>query len=256
MESSMDPPTMPVAAARRIVSATVFSSSPKPFSRSALTGRSVAAAISVTCASIRSRPTWLSSTPMENANPALVVASASKPSFASIFAVPTSQGFGMMKASGRACSARNASAFCNWVLMACLACRPSGPQQGPGADHDETGAGDVLQHGRAHVLGDYSSGKHADSGRKDQGGGGRQKNRQLADRLVGSEQQGRELRLVAELGEENRSEDRRQQLQVHQRSSVVISGLRRFRIKPTNAMTRPIAAMATDRVNQMPDPFM
>src|SRR5688572_25048661 len=256
MESSMEPPTMPVDAARRIVSATVFSSSPNPFSRSALTGRSVDAAISVTCASIRSRPTWLSRTPIENANPALVVASASKPSFASIFAVPTSQGFGMMNASLRACSARNASAFCNWVLMDCLACRLSVPQQGPGADHDETGAGDVFQHGRAHVLGDDASGKHADPGRKDQGGGRRQKNSQLADRLVGGKQQSRELRLVAELGEEHRSKNRREQLQVHQRFPVVTSGLRLLRIMPTKAMNRPIVAMATDRVNQMPAPLM
>jgi len=45
------------------------------------------------------------------ARPRLVVASASKPIAASSFAVPASQGLGMMKAPGRACSARNSSAF-------------------------------------------------------------------------------------------------------------------------------------------------
>jgi hypothetical protein len=49
--------------------------------------------------------------------PRLVVASASNPIAASSFAVPASQGLGMMKALARACSARNASAFSIWVRI-------------------------------------------------------------------------------------------------------------------------------------------
>jgi len=58
--SSIEAPASPAAAASRIVSATVSGSSPKPFSRSALTGRSVARTMSAACASIRSRPIVLS----------------------------------------------------------------------------------------------------------------------------------------------------------------------------------------------------
>jgi hypothetical protein len=50
-----------------------------------------------------------------------VVASASNPIAASSFAVPASQGLGMMKALARACSARNASAFSIWVRIGKLA---------------------------------------------------------------------------------------------------------------------------------------
>src|SRR5947199_330837 len=51
------------------------------------------------------------------ARPRLVVASASKPSEASSFAVPASQGLGMMKTPGRLCRARNAVPFSAWVRM-------------------------------------------------------------------------------------------------------------------------------------------
>jgi hypothetical protein len=50
--------------------------------------------------------------------PRLVVASASNPIAASSFAVPASQGLGMMKAPGRSCRALNAFAFSIWLRMA------------------------------------------------------------------------------------------------------------------------------------------
>src|SRR5713226_9091461 len=56
--------------------------------------------------------------PRELASPRLVVASDSKPREASSRAVPASQGFGMMNAPGRSCSARNAAAFSTGVFMA------------------------------------------------------------------------------------------------------------------------------------------
>ena len=97
--SSMDPPTSPTAAARRMVSAQVSGSSPKPFSRSAETGNEVASTIARAFASVSSRPIAPSASglPTENANPALVVASASNPSFASMLADPASQGLGIVK---------------------------------------------------------------------------------------------------------------------------------------------------------------
>jgi hypothetical protein len=92
-----------------MVPAAVFGSSAPQFSRSALTGKSVAAEIIRQFSMMASRLTLVP--PNVRANPRLVVASASNPTAASSFAVPASQGFGMMKAPGRACSARNASAF-------------------------------------------------------------------------------------------------------------------------------------------------
>src|SRR5687768_7774633 len=58
-----------------------------------------------------------STRPSALARPRLVVASASKPSAARSFAVPASQGFGMMNAPSRSCSARNACAFLSWVVI-------------------------------------------------------------------------------------------------------------------------------------------
>ena len=58
-----------------------------------------------------------STRPRELENPRLVVASASNPSDAKSFAVPASQGFGMMKIPGRSCSARKARARSACVRM-------------------------------------------------------------------------------------------------------------------------------------------
>ena len=101
----------------RIAFAAAFGSSAPQFSRSALTGRSVASAIARQFSRMASRLTL--ALPSVLARPRLVVASASKPIAASSLAVPASQGLGMMKAPGRACSARKASAFSNWVAHVC-----------------------------------------------------------------------------------------------------------------------------------------
>src|SRR5436309_10980536 len=109
--SSIEPPTSPTAAASRIVSAQVSGSSPNPFSRSAETGSEVASAIARAFASVSARliAPSPSGRPMEYANPALVVASASKPSAASIFAEPASQGLGIANIPGLAWRDLNAS---------------------------------------------------------------------------------------------------------------------------------------------------
>src|SRR6202050_5490676 len=122
---------MPVAAARRIVSATVSGSSPKQFSRSAATGRSVASTIARQWARAWSRVTAPSRRPSEKAKPALVVARASNPRPNRMRALPASQGFGMMNAPGAAdsmgaavfagslCRARNfkARSACAWLMI-------------------------------------------------------------------------------------------------------------------------------------------
>ena len=94
-----------------MVSATRSGVVPKAFSRSAVTGRSLAATMSAALRSTASRPAWLSGLASENAKPALVVASASKPACASRRAEPASHAFATMNGPGRACSARNAAPF-------------------------------------------------------------------------------------------------------------------------------------------------
>src|SRR5438445_424376 len=74
--SSIEPPTSPTPPARRIVSAAAAGASPKPFSRSAETGRSVAAAIARQWASASSRVTAPSRLPSTPACAPLEVASA------------------------------------------------------------------------------------------------------------------------------------------------------------------------------------
>jgi hypothetical protein len=126
LASSIELPTAPAAAASPIASAAALGSSAPPFSRSTLTGNSVASTMTRqfsinACRVTAVRPSIL-------ASPRLVVASASKPIAASSFAVPASQGLGMMKARGRRCSARNNSAFSSWVrIEASFACAASGP---------------------------------------------------------------------------------------------------------------------------------
>ena len=64
----------------------------------------MAAASVATWATSSSRVTLWSSLPSDQANPALVVASASKPSDASSRAEPTSHGFGITNSCSRSCS--------------------------------------------------------------------------------------------------------------------------------------------------------
>jgi len=108
--SSIEPPTAPASAARRIVSATSSGRSPNPFSKSAETGRSVAATISAMFRRVSSRRTRLapSRRPRVNARPPLVVPSAANPSLASARAVPASQGFGSTNVPA-SCSFANAT---------------------------------------------------------------------------------------------------------------------------------------------------
>src|SRR5580765_8374225 len=113
VESSIDAPTSPTSAARRIVSAAASGACPYPFSRSAATGRSVASTIALALERASSRVTEPSPSrrPSVNASPALVVVRASKPRPARIRAVPASHGLGMTNASGRSWSTWNRFAF-------------------------------------------------------------------------------------------------------------------------------------------------
>jgi hypothetical protein len=97
VESSIESPATPVSQARRTFSATPAASAPKPLSKSAFTGRSVAATISCRCASAMSREMPPSRLPCDQAKPELVVASALNPRLCRKRALPTSQGFGMTK---------------------------------------------------------------------------------------------------------------------------------------------------------------
>ena len=109
--SSIDPPTSPTPAARRMVSAAASGASAKHFSRSAETGRSVASTIARACASASSRVTLPSRRPSMPAEAPLDVASAWKPSAVRMRAEPASHGFGITNAPGDSCSFRNASAL-------------------------------------------------------------------------------------------------------------------------------------------------
>src|SRR5882762_7262029 len=106
LESSIDRPATPVAAARRTLSATPALLAAKPPSKSALIGRSVASTIAARCSSMASRETPLSGRPCDQAKPALVVASALKPRLCRYKALPRSQGFGIRKQPD-SCSRRN-----------------------------------------------------------------------------------------------------------------------------------------------------
>src|ERR1043165_1665869 len=108
VESSIESPAMPVAVAAVTFRATSAGSVAKPPSKSALTGTGTAAATARRCARASSRVTWLSRLPTDQANPALVVASAGKPSWTSTRALPTAQGLGMTKHPDW-CSRRNSS---------------------------------------------------------------------------------------------------------------------------------------------------
>src|SRR4051812_34665960 len=99
---------MPVATASLTFTATPSGSRAKPYSKSAFTGTPTASAIWRRCSSASSRRTPLSGRASDQACPALVVASASKPICSSATALPVSHGFGITKQPA-ACSRRKAS---------------------------------------------------------------------------------------------------------------------------------------------------
>ena len=111
VESSTEAPASPTSIAMPMVSATPDGSSAKPFSRSAETGRSVAATMTAECTMASSRLTEPSLRPKVAAKPELVVARASNPSDASSLAEPRSQGFGIRSGSPARCMARNRCAL-------------------------------------------------------------------------------------------------------------------------------------------------
>ena len=98
-----------------MVSAAALGASPKPFSRSAETGRAVAATMARACASASSRVTFPSRRPSVPAQAPLDVASAAKPSPARTRAEPASHGLGITKAPGRSWRARNRAALSLWL---------------------------------------------------------------------------------------------------------------------------------------------
>ena len=100
VKSSTEQPASPAAAASPMVSATPAGSSAKAFSRSAETGRRVAATMAAACPSTSSRVTSPSMRPSVAAKPPLVVASAAKPSEASSRADPASHGLGQQQRLG------------------------------------------------------------------------------------------------------------------------------------------------------------
>src|SRR5471032_638214 len=104
-------------AACRMVSAVASAPSPKPFSRSAATGRSVASTISLALARASSRLTLPSRLPSTPALAPLDVASASKPMPASMRAEPPSHGLAITKAPGASCRARNFLALSAWLTV-------------------------------------------------------------------------------------------------------------------------------------------
>src|SRR3954470_20834772 len=115
--SSIEQPTRPASAASRTVSATTAGESPKPFSRSAETGRSVASTMMRTCASASSRVMRPSRRPSTPAAAPLEVASAWKPRPARMRAEPPSQGFGMTNAPGPSWSCLKRAALSAWFVF-------------------------------------------------------------------------------------------------------------------------------------------
>jgi hypothetical protein len=79
VESSIESPATPVSTASRTFRETPAASRAKPLSKSALIGRSVAAAMSARCCSTPSSVTAPSRHARDQAKPELVVASALKP---------------------------------------------------------------------------------------------------------------------------------------------------------------------------------
>ncbi len=94
----------------------LLGAAPYPFSRSTEIGSSTASASARVCSTTSSSATPLSCRPSVNAKPELVVASAWKPSPASTFADPASQGFGMTNGSP-SCSVRKRTPFSCWLII-------------------------------------------------------------------------------------------------------------------------------------------
>jgi hypothetical protein len=99
LRSSIDNPETPASAAMATFAPTPAAASEKPASKSALTGRSVAAQTVRMFCNVSSRDSERSLRPMDAERPALVVAIAPKPSFSSWRISPTLQAFGMTKNS-------------------------------------------------------------------------------------------------------------------------------------------------------------
>ena len=97
MESSIEIPATPVVAADATLTPTSPGSIAKPPSKSALTGMSTLSAMARRCVRASANVTPLSALPMDQAKPALVVASAGNPSRASTWALPRSHGLGITK---------------------------------------------------------------------------------------------------------------------------------------------------------------
>ena len=118
---------------------TTSGASPKPFSRSAETGKSVASQITRACASASSRVTRPSRRPSRPADAPLEVASAGNPSAAIILAEPPSHTLAITNASGASCRERNCFALSARVTVIrrllrqcrCRSCSKSHPDSNP-----------------------------------------------------------------------------------------------------------------------------
>src|SRR3989442_205937 len=100
-----------------MVSAAASGASPKPFSRSAETGRSVAITMARACASASSRVTLPSRRPSTPAQATLEVASAWEPRPARMRADPAYHGLGITNAPGPLCNARKRAALSSWLMV-------------------------------------------------------------------------------------------------------------------------------------------
>jgi hypothetical protein len=94
VESSIESPAIPVAVAAATLARTAVGTIAKPPSKSALTGTSTPWTIDRKWVKACSSDTPLAGRPKDQASPALVVASAGKPSSASTRALPRSHGLG------------------------------------------------------------------------------------------------------------------------------------------------------------------
>src|SRR5829696_133288 len=146
VESSIERPAMPVPAARRTCSATGSGSTAKPPSKSALTGTLTAAETARRWSRVWSSVTPLSARPVVQANPALVVARAGKPSRSSAAALPASHGFGMTKQPA-VCSRRKAATRSSCTVI--------GPPHRPGPGPMMPGGDDRAM--RAVVFEEYGA---------------------------------------------------------------------------------------------------
>src|SRR5262245_32278938 len=99
--------------------------------------------------------------------------------------------------------------------IARLRCALIATQQNPDPDTDETAAGDPAHQPGAHVLGNGGTRHHAERRGEDERCRRRCEDRELRPGSVRRIQKSRQLGLVAELGDEDGREDRREELEVH-----------------------------------------